>query len=362
MSSWIREVSTTPYVKRPVEPMPTLTNSIEPVSVNTEVNAYPMPEFSKKKNERSVPFYEIQTKISPPEVRTGFSETKTTEPESRGERSKKTFYDINAITPKPERQTRVQQQQQQKQPVVRPILPPSVQMKQIPRPSAPTVTVLIPLYNGLEFIEGSLESVRRQTYKNWVGVIGVNGHGETGEPIVSKLKELVNSLGMTDVFEVINLPDAKGAAATITLLAKNHSTTQYVAHLDCDDIWLPKKLETQVKKLESEPTIDIVGTMCRYFGDSSDIPTLPAGELRKSDFEKTNPLIHSSIMIRRELANYTDEFVAYDYDCWVRNIINDAKITNIDTILVFHRIHSKSFFNASNKQDPEAVREKYNLA
>jgi glycosyltransferase involved in cell wall biosynthesis len=234
-------------------------------------------------------------------------------------------------------------------------------MKQIPKPSNPEVTVIIPLYNGFEFLEGSLESTRRQTFKNWVGIVAVNGHGKTGEPVLSKVRALVASLGMSDVFDVINLPDIKGGAAAITKAAEI-ATTPFVAHLDCDDIWLPKKLETQMKLIDSDEEVGIVGTMCRYFGDSSDIPVLPTGELKKADFVKRNPMIHSSILIRRDLAVYTDEFVAYDYDCWVRNMLYGVKIVNIDNILVFHRVHMKSFYNASGKQDPDLVQKKYNLA
>ena len=223
--------------------------------------------------------------------------------------------------------------------------------------------MVIPLYNGFEFLEGSLESVRRQTYKNWVGIVAVNGHGKTGEPIVSKVRTLLLNLGLTDVFDVINLPDAKGAPTAITTVIQKNVETEIVAHLDCDDIWLPKKLETQMKLMKEDEELGICGTMCRYFGESSDIPNLPIGELRIDDFVKKNPLIHSSILIRRDFAEYTDEFFGvYDYDCWIRSIKSGIKIVNVDSILVFHRIHVNSHYNASNKQDPEAVRKKYNLA
>jgi len=111
----------------------------------------------------------------------------------------------------------------------------------------------------------------------------------------------------------------------------------------------------------SDSEIGIVGTWCRYFGESTNSPNLPGGALRPSDFAKTNPLIHSSILIKREHATYTDEFVTYDYDCWVRNMLAGVKMFNNNSILVLHRIHKSSFFNASDKQKPELVREKYGI-
>jgi Glycosyl transferase family 2 len=397
MSSWLREIPKIQGgIKQPQEVSQVQgTDAGIPVST-LEVKQWPAPE-RRQRAPAPVPYYEIATastevkqfpaperrQPAPPSVPYYEIAVEATEvkqfpaPEKRVRKPQAPSYSEPRVVavpvsnevkqfPAPERRALPQQQQpqrqQQQQAVQAKKLASQPAMKQIPRPSNPSVTVIIPLYNGLEFLEGSLESVRRQTYKNWVGLIGINGHGKTGEPVLSKVKALITSLGMSDVFEVINLPDAKGAPTTITELAANNATTAYVAHLDCDDIWLPKKLETQMKAVEEDPEIGILGTMCRYFGESSDIPNLPAGTLRRTDFEKKNPLIHSSILIRRELAVYTDEFFGiYDYDCWLRNITADVKIANIDTILVFHRIHMKSFYNASQKQDPEAARKKYNI-
>ena len=38
------------------------------------------------------------------------------------------------------------------------------------------ISILIPIYNGVEFIEESVSSVLRQNYENWELLIGINGH------------------------------------------------------------------------------------------------------------------------------------------------------------------------------------------
>jgi len=231
---------------------------------------------------------------------------------------------------------------------------------QLDASSNPNITIVIPLYNGVEFLEEALQSIKRQTYQDWKGIIGVNGYGQTGEPVLTKATDLVYNAGLAKRISVINLPDVKGAANAINHMV-GQSTTPYIAHIDADDLWLSKKLEYQMSVYEQDPTIGIVGSMCRYFGDSNDFKILTPGMLTVNDFVKSNPLIHSSILIKREFAVYSDEFVAYDYDCWVRNITNDTKIFNINNILVLHRIHSKSFYNTSGKQDPTAIQRKYGL-
>jgi hypothetical protein len=387
MSSWVRQTPTVQgVVKTAAEPafQPALIADEPPVSL--EVKQYPMPEMPKKNRRPAavtlpIPFEPSEQEPVSLEVRQ-FPLPEGYKPRNAPRRERNVIQEQpivqQSVAKQPVAKQPVAKQPVAKQPVAQeqraPVTrsqtreqsakaapPPPPVMKQIPKPSNPEVTVIIPLYNGVEFLEGSLESTRRQTFKNWVGIVAVNGHGKTGEPVISKVRALVASLGMSEVFDVINLPDIKGGAAAITKAAEI-ATTPFVAHLDCDDIWLPKKLETQMKLIDSDDEIGIVGTMCRYFGDSSDIPVLPPGELRKSDFVKRNPMIHSSVLIRRDLATYTDEFVAYDYDCWVRNMLYGVKIVNIDNILVFHRVHMKSFYNASGKQDPELVQKKYNLA
>jgi len=232
------------------------------------------------------------------------------------------------------------------------------QVNQMGISANPQITIVIPLYNGVEYLEEALESVKRQTYNDWIGIIGVNGHGQSGEPVLSKVVDIINNIGLSNRFTVINLPDVRGAANAINHMV-GRATTPYIAHLDADDLWLSKKLQYQMSIFEQDQTIGIVGAMCRYFGDSNDFKILPPGMLNIDDFKNFNPLIHSSILIRKEYAIYSDEFVSYDYDCWVRNISNGVNIFNINNVLVLHRIHSKSYYNTSGKQDPEAIKRKY---
>ena len=38
------------------------------------------------------------------------------------------------------------------------------------------ITILMPIYNGIEFIEESVKSIIKQTYTEWELIIGINGH------------------------------------------------------------------------------------------------------------------------------------------------------------------------------------------
>ena len=218
------------------------------------------------------------------------------------------------------------------------------------------ITVLVPLYNGIEFLDECLRSVRAQIFQDWICILGVNGHGPGGGPVMTQAISIVGALE-DNRFKVVNLPDVNGAPEAINALVAM-APTPWVAHLDADDKWHPMKLHCQLKSLE-EASADIVGTFCSYFGDWSGGPNIPSGYVLEDNFHRMNPMVHSSILIRKELAHYTNEFVTYDYDCWVRNLKAKSVFFNVPLELTFHRVHGGSHFNASGAQRPELVREKY---
>lgn len=219
------------------------------------------------------------------------------------------------------------------------------------------ITVLIPLYNGIEYLEEAVRSVHLQIYTDWTCMVGVNGHGETGGEVFEKATAIISSL-KDPRFSVINLPDVRGAPDAINALVAR-STTPWVAHLDADDTWQPMKLHCQVNTLQINPVIDVIGTFCSYFGTMKGSPNIPGGFVPPDTFITMNPMIHSSILIKKELAHYTNEFVTYDYDCWLRNLIQNKVFYNVPLQLTYHRVYDESHFNASGKQNPGLVRLKY---
>jgi len=217
------------------------------------------------------------------------------------------------------------------------------------------ITICIPLYNGIELLEETLKSIQSQTYTNWICRIGVNGHGPTGGEVFQKAQTILHSLSDAR-FLLVNLPDAKGTGPTKTELSKM-AQSEWVAHCDADDIWLPQKLEVQVKVLEQAGgQIDVLGTWCQYFRDGQIVgqPSLPAEWIFSPIFASMNPMIQSSIVIRKELSVYTDEWLD-DYDCYARLSVEGKKFYNIPHPFILHRLHEKSFFNTSKKQDPQAI-------
>ena len=209
------------------------------------------------------------------------------------------------------------------------------------------ISILIPIYNGIEFIEDSVSSVLNQTYEQWELLIGVNGHPQDSEVYKIAKKYETNAgqtLGKIRVFDFYNI---KGKANTLNEMIQ-FCNYNYVAILDVDDIWHPKKLEIQSKELEN---YDVIGSNCIWFGDRPGIvPKIPLGDISDYDFSLVNPIINSSSVIRKELC-YWNENGIEDYDTWLRLRKQHKRFYNFKEILVKHRIHNSSAFNSKGNNN-----------
>jgi hypothetical protein len=215
----------------------------------------------------------------------------------------------------------------------------------------PLITVLIPLYNGIEFLPVSLASICQQTFKDWQILIGINGH-KPNLDVFKKAVLIVKSLAKK--YEIplhkINIVDLsliiKGKPAALNKLVQLVKTP-WISILDVDDFWMPNKLESQLPFME---THDVIGGACQYFGDMNGIPQIPIGDFSDTDFIQGNPIINSSVLMKTPLAKWKEDEILEDYELWLRLRYKETNIQffNVPEILVGHRIHKQSAFNNMN--------------
>lgn len=211
------------------------------------------------------------------------------------------------------------------------------------------ISILMPIYNGIEFIEESIASIKTQTFIDWELLIGINGHPENSE--VFKIADSYSS----DKIHIREFQGLKGKSVTLNKL-QTFAKYDTICLLDVDDIWLPEKLDIQIQYVAQ---YDVVGTHCQYFGESEDIPRLYLGEITVSNFSEINSIINSSSMINRrgrEISWDSSWDGVEDYDLWIRLVKDGWTFFNIDKSLVKHRIHSNSFFNTKNSALSETLR------
>ena len=231
------------------------------------------------------------------------------------------------------------------------------------------ITILTTVYNGWEFLEECASSIFLQQCEygatlppfQWEWWIGVNGHGEDGGPAMAAA---LRAAASRPNVHVVNMPSVKGRVAALNELRRLAAPTDWVAILDCDDVWEKDKLLTQMLAVAMAPAAkpDIIGTFCSYFGDKvSSGPVLPPGWISPEQIARANPIINSSVLMRADIAFWEDRYGLEDYDLWIRASAAGRRLFNVPHPLVRHRIHAKSAFNGKGSQDMEGLRAYHGL-
>ncbi len=115
----------------------------------------------------------------------------------------------------------------------------------------PLVSVVIPVFNGAPFVAKAVASVRAQTVKN-VEILVVDDGSMDGTQAV--LADLHRTLG------VAWFQQDHGGPARSRNRGIAEAKGQFVALLDCDDVWLPDKLEAQLTLMRDRPEVGVVHT------------------------------------------------------------------------------------------------------
>jgi len=204
------------------------------------------------------------------------------------------------------------------------------------------ISILMPIYNGIEFIEESVSSIMQQTYEDWELIIGVNGHPPNSEVFQKAVKYANEKIHVYDLHEL------KGKSNSLNRML-DFCNYNWVSLLDVDDKWLPEKLERQVPFMM---TYDVVGTNCQYFGDLNCCPQIPLGNISELNFKQVNPIINSSCLIKKDLCYWdANHDGVEDYDLWLKLWSQKKTFYNVYDILVLHRIHKSSAFNAQGNNN-----------
>ena len=110
----------------------------------------------------------------------------------------------------------------------------------------PFISVVIPTFNRAQQVQVALKSVLEQTYREFEAIVVDDGSTDgTGEAIQKLIDAQSNGGQQIRYFFQPNLGQS---------VARNKGTEEargeWVAFLDSDDIWLPEKLEWQVRAIE----------------------------------------------------------------------------------------------------------------
>lgn len=113
----------------------------------------------------------------------------------------------------------------------------------------PKIHILLSTYNGEKYLKEQLDSIFKQTYKNFVLFIRDDGSSDHTVEIIKNYRKqsdfITNRIRLLEGTNV-------GWQRSFWLLLEQSQGAQYYAFCDQDDVWLPQKLEAAVDMLEKE--------------------------------------------------------------------------------------------------------------
>ena len=112
------------------------------------------------------------------------------------------------------------------------------------------VSIVMPAYNVEKYIEESIESVLYQTYSNWELIIVNDCSLDNTYKIIKKYHKKDSRIKSYSLLKNQGVANARN-------IAINNAKGKYITFLDSDDIWLPKKLEEQLKFID-QPNVAMV--------------------------------------------------------------------------------------------------------
>ena len=123
------------------------------------------------------------------------------------------------------------------------------------------VSVIINCLNGERYLRQAIDSVINQTYQDWEIVFWDNGCTDTSAEIAKSYGKRVRYFSSENTYPL-------GKARNLCMTQANG---EYIAFLDCDDIWLPTKLEKQIPLFEQDPDVALVFSDAIYFNEKGPI-------------------------------------------------------------------------------------------
>ncbi|MCF7907812.1 MAG: glycosyltransferase [Candidatus Omnitrophica bacterium] len=201
------------------------------------------------------------------------------------------------------------------------------------------IDIIIPAYNKADLTVKAIDSVLQQTYNNIEIIVVDDGSTDETKKLISSVK---------DKSKVKYIYKDNGGACSARNLGIKVSQAQYIGFLDCDDMYLPQKVELSLAYLEDNPDIGFVHTAA-YFIDENDTilrqfsPKISTkvGKI-KDNLVLRNFICPSTTIIRKSCIDevgYFDEsiFTPADWDMWLR-LTEKFKASYIDIPLTMYRV------------------------
>jgi glycosyltransferase involved in cell wall biosynthesis len=209
------------------------------------------------------------------------------------------------------------------------------------------VSVVIPVHNGEKYLAQAIESVLAQTHRDLELIVVDDGSTDRTADIIERFARRDRRIRPFS-------QENRGVAEAANL-GLREARGEWVARLDADDLFVPRKLGIQLSFLDCNPDVRIVGSLGYSINHAGRMLGLVGAEGPSCRLEFENmtargepvSLVHSSTVMCREtvlgIGGYRQPFApSEDVDLWVRMAEKGYLLLRLPEPLVFYRLHRES--------------------
>lgn len=222
------------------------------------------------------------------------------------------------------------------------------------------VAVMMSVYKNdkVDWLQSSIQSILKQTYKNLELFIAVDG------PVSDDIRFLLDTYQRSNIVHIFYFNECKGLATRLNFLIEkiiDFNKFEYIARMDADDISFQSRIEKQVTTLDSSDC-DVVGSSVIEINDSGDFlfekkMNADHADLIENIIKKC-PFNHPTVIFRISIfldgIRYDSKMKnTQDYKLWIELASLGYKFGNVEESLLYFRVsndfHSRrSFSKAKN--------------
>jgi len=210
------------------------------------------------------------------------------------------------------------------------------------RMTAP-VTVVIPCFRCARTVERAVFSVQQQTRLPEEVLLVEDCSGDAGETLNS-LYRIQTAYSDRLNLKIIRL-DKNGGPGVARNAGWEAAKSSYIAFLDADDAWHPRKLEIQIAWMEAHPEAALTGTWTLTIERPEEAPVrLPQIAARKLSFNRmlaVNSLPTRSVVVRSNVPNrfLPGKRYSEDYLLWLSAIADGYQAFLLEVPLAYSFKH-----------------------
>jgi len=208
---------------------------------------------------------------------------------------------------------------------------------------SPTVSVIVPCYNGAATIRDTLQSLQQQTLRDWEAIVVNDGATDNSVDIIREFRARDSRIKQID-------QDNKGLAAARNA-GLSASSAEFVNFLDADDFLLPDMLASVVRKLRDDPSLE--AAYCGWIYSDAQMQDLSWVVTPRHEGQLFKRLAHGnlfpchSILARRKTFKNVGLFDrslmhCHDWDLWLRLARTGGRFGFVAKALVIYRMSEES--------------------